>query len=507
MALNLSTLEFIIYLLGLSSIWLAATIVYRLYLHPLAHVPGPKLAAITNLYGLYFSVVGGSRFYIQIQKLHEEYGPIIRITPSEIHLGDPENYEKIYHVGTKYWKSPEFYGVFETGTSAFGTFSNELHRVRRAALSPLFSRKMVLSLEDIVQSKVQKLCDKAARMLNANQPVNLHNGFRAVSIDVLTDYAFDNCYNLLDQPGFGEEFFAMIRGLFGTFWFFLQWPILQKVSMNTPMWLAKILSKPVGMFLQMQEECRQQVVAIKAAVDSYSKPPTRVTIFHQLLDPNATEGHVVPSVDDLKYEAFSLVAGTSDTTGNALTIAAYHILSNDAIYRMLKTELNRTFPGDSPTLDFATLEKLPYLTAVIKEGLRLSYGAIGRLPRVTPHPGAVFNGYTIPPGSVVSMSAWMMHRNENVFENAEKFDPERWLHPESAKRLERYLVAFSRGSRGCLGMNLAYCELFVTLATFFRRFEHLEIYRTRLEDLVYDDYFSPFHPITARKLHVVSKVA
>jgi hypothetical protein len=74
MALNLSTLEFIIYLLGLSSIWLAATIVYRLYLHPLAHVPGPKLAAITNLYGLYFSVVGGSRFYIQIQKLHEEYG-------------------------------------------------------------------------------------------------------------------------------------------------------------------------------------------------------------------------------------------------------------------------------------------------------------------------------------------------------------------------------------------------------------------------------------------------
>lgn len=109
------------------------------------------------------------------------------------------------------------------------------------------------------------------------------------------------------------------------------------------------------------QECRQQVVAIKAAVDSYSKPPTRVTIFHQLLDPNATEGHVVPSVDDLKYEAFSLVAGTSDTTGNALTIAAYHILSNDAIYRMLKTELNRTFPGDSPTLDFATLEKLPYL--------------------------------------------------------------------------------------------------------------------------------------------------
>ncbi|KAH0565219.1 hypothetical protein GP486_001390 [Trichoglossum hirsutum] len=384
--------------------------------------------------------------------------PVLRITPSEVHLSDPENYEKIYHVGTKYWKSPEFYGVFETGTSAFGTFSNELHRVRRAALSPLFSRKVVLDLEEIVQSKVQKFCDRTASMLNDNQPVNLHNGFRAVSIDVLTDYAFDNCYDLLDKPGFGEEFFTMIRGLFGTFWFFLQWPILQKISMNTPMWLAKVLSKPVGMFLQMQEECRQQVVAIKAAVDAHGKPPTRVTIFHHLLDPNATEGHVVPSVDDLKYEAFSLVAGTSDTTGNALTIAAYHIVSNDSIYRRLVTELKEAFPDRSHALDFVTLEKLPYLTAMLLKHPKTiirSYRAIATSD-TAPWCGLqrIYDPTRrMPHHLVVGMSAWMMHRNQVIFENAENFDPERWLHPEYAKRLEKYLVAFSKGSRGCLGMK------------------------------------------------------
>jgi hypothetical protein len=47
---------------------------YDLYLHPLAHVPGPKLAAITYLYQTYYSLVGGSRFFVQVGKLHEIYG-------------------------------------------------------------------------------------------------------------------------------------------------------------------------------------------------------------------------------------------------------------------------------------------------------------------------------------------------------------------------------------------------------------------------------------------------
>lgn len=47
---------------------------YDLYLHPLAHIPGPKFAAITYLYQTYFSLVGGSRFFVRIGKLHDVYG-------------------------------------------------------------------------------------------------------------------------------------------------------------------------------------------------------------------------------------------------------------------------------------------------------------------------------------------------------------------------------------------------------------------------------------------------
>jgi hypothetical protein len=54
--------------------YLVNTVYYNLYRHPLAHVPGPKLAGATFLYQTYFCLVGGSRYYKKIAKLHEQYG-------------------------------------------------------------------------------------------------------------------------------------------------------------------------------------------------------------------------------------------------------------------------------------------------------------------------------------------------------------------------------------------------------------------------------------------------
>ncbi len=176
-------------------------------------------------------------------------GPVVRIGPEELHLSDPDNYEKIYHTGSKYSKSPRFYRGLGLNTAAFGTPSNELHRVRRAALNPLFSRKRVLDLEDIVHEKVEKLCSRMEQARGTDEPVDLHHGFRSVSVDVITDYAFDNCYNLLEADDLGKSFSDMIKLLAPRIWICQQFPIVLTLSKNIPPWLGRRMNKHLAAFL------------------------------------------------------------------------------------------------------------------------------------------------------------------------------------------------------------------------------------------------------------------
>ena len=191
----------------------------------------------------------------------------------------------------------------------------------------------------------------------------------------------------------------------------------------------------------------------------------------------------MPSSWELKDEAYSVLAAAADTTGNAMTVAAFNVMHNQQIYKNLVRELEEASLNESAELPFTELEKLPYLTGIIKEALRLSSGVMGRLPRVVPDPVATFNGYFVPGGTIVSMSSWMMHRNPDVFPDPTKFEPERWLKMEDARRLDPHMVPFGRGSRMCVGMPLAYCELYVTLGTFFGRFRNMQVYQTTPADM------------------------
>lgn len=179
----------------------------------------------------------------------------MRINPDEIHLSDPENYDKIYSHSSKFYKAPYFYAALGSFSATFATVSNEEHRVRRAALNPFFSRKMVLELEDVVQSKVAKLEQRIYKAFSDGKSVDLHYGFRAISIDVITDYAFDNCYNFLEHDDFGVPFFTVMQSLGAAFWFFQQFPFVRPLALGIPLWLNKLMSKPLGDFLQTEEVC------------------------------------------------------------------------------------------------------------------------------------------------------------------------------------------------------------------------------------------------------------
>lgn len=93
----------------------------------------------------------------------------------------------------------------------------------------------------------------------------------------------------------------------------------------------------------------------------HGKSRTRRTIFHELLDVNLAEDHVVPSVEDIKDEAYTLMLAAADTTGSTLCTIARHLTSNREIYKKLVTELKETYPDPNAKMEFLALEKLPYL--------------------------------------------------------------------------------------------------------------------------------------------------
>lgn len=148
---------------------------------------------------------------------------------------------------------------------------------------------------------------------------------------------------------------------------------------------------------------------------------------------------------------------------------SYHVAANPAVRQKLFQELKTVMPrrGDRPRLQ--DLEKLPYLTAVIQEGLRITHPVTHRQCRAFPDKTLTYNGLTIPPGTPIYVTTLLIHENDTVFPEPRAFRPERWL-GEKEQQSQRYLVSFARGTRACLGINLAWAELYLIVATIFRRF-------------------------------------
>jgi cytochrome P450 len=151
-----------------------------------------------------------------------------------------------------------------------------------------------------------------------------------------------------------------------------------------------------------------------------------------------------------------LVAGV-DTTGDTLCFTMWSLSRPEyiSVQEKLHKELSIIdFPADGvPSIQ--KLDALPYLDAVIKEGLRLFAAIPMTLFRQVPTEGKQINGYSLPGGTIVGSQAYSLHRNEEIYPNSESFDPERWLNvdKETELRMQRQFWAFSSGARSCIGQK------------------------------------------------------
>ena len=142
-----------------------------------------------------------------------------------------------------------------------------------------------------------------------------------------------------------------------------------------------------------------------------------------------------------------LVAGI-DTVGDALCFLMHHISLPSASSQRVQDKLHAELRENAGT----PLDDLPFLEAVIKEGLRVFSPTPMSLPRVVPAEGRVLDGVHLPGGTIVSCQSYTVHRlDKAVWPEPNEFLPERWLNPEGAAERNQLFFAFAAGGRGCIG--------------------------------------------------------
>ncbi|KAI0747057.1 cytochrome P450 [Daedaleopsis nitida] len=480
---------------------LISVLLKRVVFHPLSRFPGPKLAAATWWYMTYYEVFKDGAFVAQLEKLHAQYGPVVRVSPNQLHFSALTAYDDIYLHGHRFTKDPRTYLALNQDDSSFSIIDLREIKQRRDILGPLFSRRAILKLEDVVLSKIDRLVEQLGRYAEAGKPANLRRGFRSTALEVIHAYCFATQEDYITAPDFSHKFVVESEMTFPLFHHIVHFP-----------WMLSIMllqSRVVAWFEPDKEVFYDSYTGLQSKIDEVMKHPDIVdkeeheTIFHHLLTPHPDKGQTeIPPKKVLWEEAVNLIAAGSETVASILNVGIFHVLSNPSIRKSLVEELRSAWPELETKMRYETLEKLPYLTAVIKESLRLGHGVVNPSPRVVGPTQSTIAGFNIPAGSVVAMGATFVHFNSTIFPNPRDFVPERWL-GEGKANLDQYLVAFSKGPRACLGINLAWCELYLFFGYLFRKLD-LELYETTLQDMEYRCHLTP--TFTGRMLHCKVKV-
>ncbi|OAL31574.1 hypothetical protein AYO22_01166 [Fonsecaea multimorphosa] len=493
--------------------------VNRVYFSPVAHVPGPLLAKVSYWYEFYYDVVQRGQYVFKIKKLHEYYGPIVRINPAEVHIADPDFYNVIYAAGsggsTREEQKPAqkrdkwswFTRQFGLPLSTFATADHDTHRLRREALEPGFRKEKVASLQSLIEDVVRKLLDRfdEFQMLGDALPISL--AFAALMNDIVEQYTLgQNDKRVLArdfEPSLHDA--AVVRSFRGHL--IKQFPSIWWLTRFIPDDVTIMVNRSMASHVKLQRDMKAQIELIhrqggsnsnsSSSTGNKSSPSPPQTIFHSILsssDLPSTE----KSPSRLYQDGLATIMLGTLPTATALSVTLFHLLSQPELLRRLKTELLVAIPSANlqriPPL--SVLEQLPFLSACVREGLRLSNGGMNttRSQRIDPQNAVVFvdrwknegKRYVMPPGTPMSMTGMLVHLDEKVFPDPARFEPQRWLENSTTAAtalagggrrdgggarvaaLEEYLVPFSQGPRQCLGQHLALASIYTTLAMIFR---------------------------------------
>ncbi|ORX73125.1 cytochrome P450 [Linderina pennispora] len=444
-------------------LYFISTPIYHLFLSPLARVPGPRLNAISNI-PLNRAVLAGN-YHLYSRQMHEKYGPVVRLAPNKVSTSNTSDTRTI--LATHAFRKSQFYDQGKLILpSLFSTTDPETNKVRRRQLGNAFAMHTIRSMEDLVIQDGAWSLVKHWRALaesgganNGWARANYYQGFHSIAIDVIGALGFGHSFGIL-QSG-NAEIISWINDALKMSSIRSSYPITKHIP-----WMFKKYKRGEQQLISF---VKSTVAERRKLIQETGKPPREDILqrFIEAVDP-ATGQKITE--DELHTEIILLNNAGTDTTSHTLSWTLMYLLHYPDIHRRVCKDIRSAFPDHSAPIRYDEAKSLPYLTAVIYESLRMMPSVSGLLPRVVPSGGFELGGYHIPGKSEICLAFAACQRNSEMWDEPNRFKPERFLGPHADQRM-REVMAFSSGVRVCIGRNLAWVELYTVLANILREFD------------------------------------
>ncbi|KAJ5689557.1 hypothetical protein N7462_003949 [Penicillium macrosclerotiorum] len=369
--------------------------------------------------------------------------------------------------------------------NVFSQTDNAKHEQRRKQMAPGYSGRENLHLESSVDERLRDFLNLIrSKYLSSDShivPMDLAKKVQYFTLDVISTVGLGKGFGMLqndhDVDSYlqsSEEGLAIGNTALGLgFSWVTQAPVIGRFIAPSP--------KDTNGFGKMMAACFR--IVDERSANSADERSDMLASFMR----HGLQG------DELRTEALEQIIAGSDTTAGGIRGTLLHIITNPRVYIKLQREIDDAVRrGSAPRKDegiitAAQAKGLPYLQAVISEGLRVWPPVANIFPRDIPTGGdtVVVNGESVylPEGVCIGYSAYAMHHSEDIYGNdAKVFRPERWLEADPAKMAEMVRtnnLIFGHGKFQCLGKPVAQIELGKIVFELLRNFDLALISPTR----------------------------
>lgn len=357
----------------------------------------------------------------------------------------------------------------------FTALSDKQHGERRRIISHVYSLSNVLKSEKYIDKCSNLFLDHLREHANKSEAaIDLGLWLHMYANDIIGELYFGKAFGFLeksyDHGGWMHslELLMPFLCMCAVAPAFVR-PLVLASSLAVPGALKAL--KAVENIATSARACVSQRFDQGAQLETEEK---RTDMLQQLYDIHLEKGSKVDfNMGDIEQEAYVALFAGADTTTIGFKAVFYYLMKNPKVYKDVQQEIdNAAAAGQlSSTIKYSEAIKLPLLCATLKEALRIHPGVQLTMGRIVPAEGIELCGTYIPAGYWVGMNPAVVQRNKSVFgEDADEFRPSRWLEPNAVK-MEKHMLAFGAGTRGCIGKNISLAEMHKLVPEVLRHFD------------------------------------